>query len=152
MWRDIKGFEGLYQVSDAGQVRNARTGHVLALKACTNGYQAVQLGRKHVKLVHRLVAAAFVDGDTGLQVNHKNGNRADNRKDNLEWVTCSENHKHSYRELERKPHAKKRAVAVGNRVYESALAAAKDIGRAPGSVISALRKGHLCKGMEVSYV
>ena len=57
--------------------------------------------RKTVYL-HRIVAQCFLrNSENKLQVNHKNGIRTDNRLENLEWVTCSENHKHSYRELGR---------------------------------------------------
>lgn len=119
-WRDISGFEGRYQVSSAGQVRSLDrvlsgktgapgrrlTGRELKLARCTNGYLRVWLGKGAARLVHRLVASAFVSGfEEWLEVNHKNGIRADNRAENLEWVTRGENHRHSYRELSRKSHS-----------------------------------------------
>ena len=149
-WRYIKGFEGLYEVSESGHVRNSRTERVLKPYPFSNGYLGVQLGRGNVNLVHRLVAAAFINGDASLQVNHRNGVRTDNRAENLEWVTCSDNHRHSYRELSRKQHAKTTSVAVGGVRYPSQLAAAKAIGVVAGSIRSALVNKHKCLGMEVT--
>lgn len=66
------------------------------------GYGQVQGGTRKKHAVHRLVAHAFVEGfQTGLIVNHKNGSRSDNRAENLEWVTHSENLRHAYGELGR---------------------------------------------------
>lgn len=156
-WRDISGYEGRYQVSAAGEVRNVRSGRVLKLTTFSNGYLGVKLGRaSRMHLVHRLVAVAFVPGDVLLQVNHRNGRRTDNRADNLEWVTCSENHQHSYRELPRKPHALRRTVQIigegGRRVFQSGVAAARFLRVSPGSVASAAQNNHKCKGYEVRYV
>lgn len=156
MWKAIAGFEGLYDVSDAGEVRNARTGYVLKPRRYRNGYVGVSLGRNTNFLTHRLVAIAFIPGDHGLQVNHKDGVRNNNAVQNLEWMTCSDNHKHSYRELERKQHAKQTRVVLvkGDKVhtFNSGVEAAGFLGVVPGSVSSANKKGHRCKGYEVNYV
>lgn len=107
-WKDIKGYEGLYQISNLGNVKSVpRNG-----KYCTriiplymslsdrNGYKAVTLyknGERATLSVHRLVAEAFVTNEENKNiVNHINGNRADNRATNLEWVTQSENIRHSF--------------------------------------------------------
>lgn len=153
-WRDIPGHAG-YQVSDTGQVRNSRTGHVLKPQAYPNEYVGVQLGKGPRYLVHRLVAIAFIPGDQALQVNHKNGKRDDNRAINLEWVSCSENHRHSYRELSRKAHALTRTVELmkdgASHTFASGLDAAKHLGVCAGSVASAALHHHKCKGFEVRY-
>lgn len=67
------------------------------------GYWQVQVTGKKKLLLHRVVAMAFVDGDKTLVVNHKNGDRADTRLENLEWVTQGENNAHAFRVLGRKP-------------------------------------------------
>ena len=88
-----------YEVSNLGRVRNARTGRVLRLRPGNKGYLIVDLyykGQRKSCKVHNLVATAFVEGwREGLQVNHKNGVKTDNRAENLEWVTASENVRHS---------------------------------------------------------
>ncbi len=157
-WRYIKGFEGCYEVSEAGHVRNSVTGRALKLVPSTNGYLRVSLGRGHEnRLVHRLVAQAFCEGYAEhLDVNHKNGIRPDNRAENVEWVTRSENIAHSHRVLGRKRHAWARPVAVRGQgfvmVFADQSALAKVLGVVPGSVASAIRKNHKVKGCEVTYV
>lgn len=107
-WKDILGYEGLYQVSDLGNVRslNWRNRGItknLYLKHQNRGYFQVELaknGKRRTFTVHRLVAYHFVPGfREGLVVNHLNEDRQDNRAENLEWVTQSENAKYSCRPI-----------------------------------------------------
>lgn len=99
-WRDIAGYEGYYQVSNLGRVRNSRRGdRVLkpTLDGC--GYPRVTLvkdGVRSTRFVHRFVAIAFLPLEYGRdQVNHKNGVKADSCVDNLEWCTQLENMRHA---------------------------------------------------------
>ena len=104
-WLPIPGYVGLYAVSDRGQVMSmnyARTGLPQVMRqAQRRGYRAVQLqtGSEGKTLsVHSLVMLAFAGPrPKGMQVNHVNGIKHDNRLANLEYVTASENRKHSYR-------------------------------------------------------
>lgn len=97
IWKDIPEFEGYYQVSNFGRVKNIKTNHIKVPDLNTAGYFRVQLckNKKHIRfLIHRLVARVFVDGYfDGAVVNHIDMNRQNNRWDNLEWVTQSENQK-----------------------------------------------------------
>lgn len=112
-WLPVKGYEGLYEVSDMGRVRSLKRatthGVVLIPKQTKKGYLRVTLSKnnqKATKTVHRLVAIAFIDNpENKAEVNHKNGVRTDNRVSNLEWVTRSENELHAYKVLGKVPTA-----------------------------------------------
>ena len=91
-WRTVQGWEN-YEVSNLGEVRvkGKKAAKRTYLK---NGYVATQLshcGFKKAVYIHRLVAAAFCDGDCGLSVNHIDGNRRNNVAGNLEWVDLATN-------------------------------------------------------------
>ena len=172
VWKDIPTYGGVYQASSMGRIRSldrkvkqlnrygrmmvrSLKGCVLSLQKCSNDYLFVQLGKSNMHLAHRLIAITFIAGDADLQVNHKNGNRQDNRVDNLEWVTCSENHLHSYKDLPRKKHAliKKVVLVKDGQIlsFDSVVQASKYLGVVPGSVASAATRFHRCLGFEVSY-
>lgn len=118
IWKPIVGYEDYYEVSNKGKIRSldryvkGRGGSTyfkkgIERKQChdTNGYLFVLLsvdGKLKQLSTHRIVATAFL-GESDLEVNHKNGNKEDNRVENLEYVTRRENQLHSYRVLHRKP-------------------------------------------------
>lgn len=112
VWKDIEGYEGLYQVSTCGnikslpKVRRNGTGtyiqkeRLLKPSNTSTGYKKVELckdGKRKSFKVHRLVAIAFIPNpDNKPEVNHIDGNKINNNIDNLEWVTSSENSVHAY--------------------------------------------------------
>lgn len=104
IWKDIPGYEGQYEVSNMGQVRNKKRGNIVKGGLTKRGYLHVGLrldGKSKYLYVHRLVMLAFV-GASELEVNHKNGKPSDNRLGNLEYMTHRQNIQHSFDVLGRK--------------------------------------------------
>lgn len=103
-WRDIPGYESVYQVSDMGRVRrmagSPKCHKTRILKASMRkDYLAVSLcvgGRSKGIEVHRLIAWAFIGEQGNLWVNHKDGNKLNTVLSNLEYMTPGENTKHAY--------------------------------------------------------
>ena len=99
IWKDIKGYEGFYQVSNLGNVKNVRRNSIRKLKEDNSGYLHCLLSVNKVRktfLVHRLVATSFIENPENKPlINHINANRSDNRVENLEWCTQKENMNHS---------------------------------------------------------
>lgn len=129
IWKDVKDYEGLYQVSNLGRVkvlekRNVRFGkwgrktlpeRIKLSQKNKNGYYMIDLikdkSRKRV-YVHRLVAQAFVANPDNLQyVNHKDEDKTNNRADNLEWCTKAYNNNYGTK------HARMVATRMKNNSY-----------------------------------
>jgi hypothetical protein len=99
-WRDIRGYEGHYEVSKEGQVRSLKRGsRIMAQATGPTGYRQVNLylyGRVRHFYTHRLVADAFLGPiPEGMEVNHKDGNKDNNTLANLEIVTPEANLQHA---------------------------------------------------------
>ena len=144
-----------YMVSNLGRVKNSHTGRILTSQLHFRGYRVIWLsykGEVKMKFVHRLVATAFVPGwRKGLQVNHKNGVKTDNRAENLEWVTASENHRHSRDVLlvDVKPVALFDEQGHLQHVYNSAQACDRAMG---GNVHKHINQGYRFHGFRPLYI
>ncbi len=119
-WKEIPGYEGVYEVSDCGDVRRLRdsdafkAGTLLKPYLCENGYLRLCLrkdGKGRSYGVHRLVMMGFVGVSDDLDVNHLDGVKTRNYLDNLEYCTRRENIDHAYTVLKRgfgEPHGRAR--------------------------------------------
>ncbi|PGK52530.1 hypothetical protein CN918_32615 [Priestia megaterium] len=112
IWKAVKGYEGLYEVSDLGRVRRLPglvprrnggfkevAGRMMKISLTPNGYSRVHLSKNNkvkIALVHRLVAESFIPESTGhYYLNQKDGDRSNPKLSNLEWVPYANNHLYS---------------------------------------------------------
>lgn len=112
MWKEIPDTEGLYFASDKGEIKSAdrmrkycshnktgyylRSGKILRQALNGHGYPVVSIAipnkKTKVTAVHLLIAKTFIPNPDNLpQINHKDGNKTNNRIENLEWVSCKDN-------------------------------------------------------------
>ena len=140
IWRPIKGYEELYEVSNYGKVRTTK-GRMLKQHINQFGYCKICLsknGKQKEYAVHRLVATAFIPNVRGVEfVNHIDECKANNHVDNLEWVTARENNYHgTARERisetlkehfrhNRHPRAKEVRCVETNQIYSSVRSAGR---------------------------
>ncbi len=107
IWKDVNGYEGLYQVSNYGRIKSIKyTNHkgkkpiILKQSKSNSGYYHVQIYKNRIsstRTVHSLVAKAFIPNPLcKSEINHIDGDKANNTVSNLEWVTRSENIRHSF--------------------------------------------------------
>lgn len=163
-WKPIEGYEGYYEISSFGRVKSlSRTiytvwkngepgtyfqeGRILTTKECAknkNGWQTyLQVclsvdGVQKYKMIHRLVAEAFLEHPVGKDyVNHKDGNKHNNRIDNLEWVTQKENIEHCIKAFDTKVVTPVVCVETGER-FSSTRGAAKSVGVSHSSISMAI--------------
>ena len=153
IWKPAKGFEQYYEVSNLGRVRSLnryvnyydlntkqikqrmKKGINIKPKRNNKGYYEYALygkikGKQIMVLAHRLVAETFIDNPNNLsQVNHKNGRKLDNRANNLEWCTSSENQRHAIKIGLRKAVYGNKPIQniTTGKIYSSAMEAAREI-------------------------
>lgn len=165
IWLPVVGFEGLYEVSTLGRVKSLDRVRldpirgakhykckILSPGATPFGYLFVRLSYKNKpsvsKLLHRLVADAFIPNpDNKPQVNHKNGIKSDNTVINLEWMTSSENVRHSFECLDRKASPGKRVYGKDHHlsrligIYRGSQLIGKVYGQREASILSEIPHG-----------
>lgn len=127
-----------YEISNLGNVRNTKSGQILNPGISGNGYKQVSLrmissNKFEKKYVHRLVATYWLDNpENKREVNHKNLDRTDNRVENLEWISSSDNQKHKYENGNYKTSNRRVAQLDKNDniicIFDSVIAAAKAMG------------------------
>lgn len=119
VWKDIEGYEGIYQVSSFGRVKSFKGGREKFLKvALKTNYVALcgePTNAPKAYMVHRLVAIAFIPNpENKPEVNHKDFNRSNNNVNNLEWNTRRENLEHFY-------NSDRRLLTVGINSYHAKI-------------------------------
>lgn len=158
-WRDIEEFNGAYQVSDDGQVRNAKSGIILCQKyaggsiqypivvLCNGSAKTRGDKPKYVRrYVHRLVASAFVPNPNNKpEVNHIDSNPNNNTAQNLEWVTRTENMRHAIK-YGNGTKTRKKVVRDDGVVYESITKAANAMNYDISAMSKACRFGNRVRG------
>ena len=122
-WRPIPRYPE-YEVSNMGRVMNPNRATLMKQRINDHGYYQTQLtkdGKCHTERVHRLVGEAFIEGGSPeLDVNHMDGNKTNNRVENLEWTTRAENTKHAFDTGLKKPSRQQKVKCVEtNVVYDS---------------------------------
>jgi hypothetical protein len=163
IWKDIDGYDGYYQVSNYGRIKNANKGTYLKQQTNRFGYKRVKLfknnkGKEYA--VHRLVALAFIENPENKPcVNHINFDKTCNIAENLEWCTYEENNKWSMVNgrkamrpewLEKICKTRKTKAVVGTniktgeKVYFKSIRATKEIGADPSDV------SRCCRGLKES--
>lgn len=152
IWKDIKGYEGIYQVSNLGKIRSLDRfiktkrgerfykGKILVGNLGTNGYKYVVLsvsGKSHTKYIHNLVSSTFLDVIEGYDVDHINSIKIDNRLENLRYITHFENSsrankgRHKNNSMENNPNSKKVFGYLDNKIvkeYDCAKKFCNEIG------------------------
>lgn len=151
IWKDIKDYEGLYQVSTMGRVRSLKRNNTggKILKQCTDkhGYLRVDLSKnsvKNTKRVHRLVAETFIDNDKNLPlINHKDENKKNNKVSNLEFCTCQYNSTYKKINIRKGLIQRKPIVQLKNniqiKIWDSATSASKELKISRGNIVSTLK-------------
>lgn len=161
IWKDIPGWEGIYQISNMGRVLsfwkcNAHPNipRFKHLRKDKKGYMRCKIGEKLIP-VHRLVAVAFISNPSGKpQVNHIDGDKENNTVSNLEWCTNSENQRHAVlhgltegRKIALKKALCKKVFQFDKKLnliceYESTCDAARSTGISQSHISACCRKAH----------
>jgi hypothetical protein len=145
LWKDINGFNGRYQVSNAGRIRNAHTDFIRKPVEDKDGYYQIRLydsGCQGTYKIHRLVAEAFIDNPCNLPlINHKDEDKKNNTVDNLEW--CTKEYNNNYGSRAQKILRKINQIDLHSnkiiKTYVSIASAAKEYNINPSSICGCLR-------------
>lgn len=165
-WREVLGYDTLYEVSNFGRVRTRRNGvlgyqneyRMVEPRDNGKGYLAFNWkvgGRQKTAYVHRLVAEAFIPNPEKLEdVNHKDENKENNHVDNLEWVSHRYNCNYGNRNVKTAHKNSKPVICLETGVkYESATSAAEQLGICVTSITNCLNgRSKSCMGYHWRYV
>lgn len=120
IYKDVKGYEGYYEISNLGNVRSSsyKGRRILKPAKTKRGYLNVVFcinQKKEHKLIHRLVAEAFIDNPNNFKtVNHKDENKLNNTAENLEWLSQEENNRYSNKKMLTEEQVRQIPTMIGN--------------------------------------
>ena len=175
IWKPIKGYEQYYEVSNLGRIKslarnvywknranriNSRYDEekIIVPDVMKNGYIRIKFrvnGDVKQKTVHRVVAEAFIPNPENKPcINHKDGDRKNNKVENLEWCTYSENNLHEWRVLCKKSYNAKKVRCIDlNLVFDSVSDGAKYMGSCKQSLFNALyKRDGVFKGLKWEFI
>lgn len=163
IWKTIRDFPS-YEVSNKGRVRNKTTGLIIHQQKRKSGYIKVNLwkdGVGYTRDVHRLVATAFLDHKEDMEVNHIDGDKANNCLENLEWCTRKENVRHSIETglfVPKAPEPNRTPIRIleTGEEFNSVTSCAKAIGSSVINILNAVREDipdhHSVKGLHFEFI
>ena len=158
-WRAIKGYEGLYEVSNTGRVRTIKKGSPYVLKMYDKfGYKDVMLWKNNKmknKRVHRLVAEAFIPNPNLYPIiNHKDENPLNNSVWNLEWCTAKYNSTYGRaQDWKFKPIKMINTINKDVKLYKSIAEASKDLNIPTTTIVNVLHRNSTMKnGLDFKYI
>lgn len=161
IWRDIKGYEGLYQVSNLGRIKSLKfkSEKILSPGIISGGYYAINLYKNNIRKqyrIHRLVAEAFIPNPENYPIiNHKSEIKTENFVENLEW--CSYKYNSNYgTAIKRRAEKKNKKVYCYNAdvyiEFDSCADAGIKVNRSASAIHKAAKKGNKCAGLNWSYL
>jgi hypothetical protein len=165
IWKDIKGYEGLYQASNLGNIRSLKrfttNGKVLKGVPDKDNYLKVTLSKNSIRknhCIHRLIARTFLNNPNNLSiVNHKDENKQNNKVSNLEFCTVKYNN--TYNEIHKRKGIKKRkkVIQIKNnnivQIWDSATIASQELKISRGNIVSVLTgKRNMAGGFSWKYL
>lgn len=161
-WKDINGYEGIYQINSDGQILSLNTNRILKPHSDKDGYLLVNLYKNKIQKsfkVHRLVAEYFINTEKKETVNHKDGNKKNNKAENLEWATRSENNKHAFDiglKIQKADYLKKKVQASkdGNVIEFDSVKECSLFLKCDSSFVDkvAHNKQNTCKGYTIKFI
>lgn len=158
MWKQVVGYEGLYEVSDTGEVKSLRKNIILKPQSNRDGYLLVMLSKNGISKgysVHRLVAKAFIDNPQNKpEINHIDEDKTNNHVSNLEWCTHLDNSRYGSRGRRIGDRLSKRVKMVYRTTGEELVCVSQSVvcdllGCSKGHIWKALKKGYSIYGWGV---